>query len=501
MAKNCSNLMQRILCLIFLACLLLPAVGWAAVNPSSLGGPKPQYVDLTGAPASGYQLFWYVAGSTSTKQNTYTDATGLVANPNPIVLNSLGEPANGIFFTAGQTYKAVLASPTDTDPPSSPIWTIDGIKGINDTTVTQSQWVAGPAPTFVSATSFTLAGDQTSVFSAGLRLQIVDAVGTKYATVNTAAYNGTTLTTVTTINDGGLTLQTPLSAVSYGLLSPTNISIPRFIQAGTGTTVSYDTSGRPQVNTSAIIVLRDYLAGLTMSNAAASSGSMVIAPGVAADSTNASMMTLASSYTKTTSAWTLGSGVGCLDTGSIAINTWYHFFEIQRPDTGVVDILCSLSATSPTMPTNYTLFRRIGSGLTDSTLHWRPFAQLGDLFTWDVGVNDVANILNPGTSAITRTFTVPTGVVVQAWIADDESDTTSNRFVLWTSLDQTDTTPSVTAFTFNLTSAGGSAHFGGELYIKTNTSAQVRYRTSVSGANDATNVVTKGWLDRRGKDN
>ena len=196
-----------------------------AVNPSSLGGPKPQYEDANGIPASGYKLFWYVGGSTSTKQNTYTDATGATPNANPIILNSLGEPPSGVFFTAGLTYTAVFALPTDTDPPTTPIWSVPNIKGINDTTVSQSQWVSGPTPTFISGTSFTLAGDQTSIFTVGLRLQIVDASTTKYRTISISSYDGVSLTTVTVVNDGAA-LTSPLSAVSYGLLSPSNTSLP-----------------------------------------------------------------------------------------------------------------------------------------------------------------------------------------------------------------------------------------------------------------------------------
>jgi len=484
--------------LLLFALLFVQGIGIAAVNPSSLGGPKPQYVDLTGAPATGYQLFWYVGGSTSTKQNTYTDSTGLVANANPIVLNSLGEPASGIFFQAGLTYKAVLASPTDTDPPTSPIWTIDNIKGINDTTVTQSQWVAGPSPTFVSGTSFTLAGDQTSTFTAGLRLQIVDGIGTKYATVNTAAYNGTTLTTVTTINDGGLTLQNPLSAVSYGLLSATNISIPRFIQAGTSITVSYDTSGRPVINNSAPnVVLRNYIAGLTMSTAG-SSGTMTIAAGTATDSTNAAYMTLAASIAKTTSSWAVGSAQGGLDTGAIANSTWYHFYEINRPDTNVTDVIFSLSASAPALPANYTIYRRIGSGKTDASAHWILFAQNGDEFTWDVPVNDV-NVSNPGTSAVTRTVTVPTGITVFArCVFNEQNATSSAQNHLYTALSQTDTTPTSTLFDLRTNSAA-QVSTTIQKSVLTNTSAQFRTRQDASGASDAFIITTLGWIDSRGK--
>jgi hypothetical protein len=57
----------------------------------------------------------------------------------------------------------------------------------------------------------------------------------------------------------------------------------------------------------------------------------------------------------------LGTAAGALDTGAIANSTWYHVWLIERVDTGVVDVLFSLSATAPTMPANYTRKRRIGS--------------------------------------------------------------------------------------------------------------------------------------------
>jgi len=70
-----------------------------SVNPSTFG-PCPQFELADGTPAVGNLLFFYVAGS-STKQNTYTDSTGGVANTNPIVLNSLGQPDTEIWFTTG----------------------------------------------------------------------------------------------------------------------------------------------------------------------------------------------------------------------------------------------------------------------------------------------------------------------------------------------------------------------------------------------------------------
>lgn len=193
-----------------------------AVNCSPFG-PKPQFLLADGTPAVGNKLFFYVAGSVNTKQNTYTDSTGGVANTNPIVLNALGQPTTQIWFTAGQSYKVVFAPSTDTDPPTSPIWTIDNLVGINDTSVSIDQWVVGPAPTYVSATSFTLAGDQTSTFQPGRRVKTTNSGGTVYSTISTSVFGA--VTTVTVLNDSG-TLDVGLSAVSYGLLSSDNPSTP-----------------------------------------------------------------------------------------------------------------------------------------------------------------------------------------------------------------------------------------------------------------------------------
>ncbi len=90
------------------------------------------FTDNNGNLASGFKLYTYAAATTS-KQAAYTDSTGATALSNPIVLNTRGEPqtasgtSTGIWLTPGQAYKFVLASPTDTDPPQFPVWTVDNI--------------------------------------------------------------------------------------------------------------------------------------------------------------------------------------------------------------------------------------------------------------------------------------------------------------------------------------------------------------------------------------
>lgn len=201
----------------------------ATVNPSAFG-PKPQWVDVAGDPADGYKVFFYLAGSTSTKQDTFTDSTGLVANLNPIILNTLGEPSTQIWWPAGQSFKVVLAPPTDTDPPTSPIWTVDNLYGINDFTNSpaQNEWVLSPlTPTFINATTFTLPGNQTADFQVNRRVKSTNTAGTSYGIITSSVF--TTLTTVTLWNTSGV-LDSGLSQVSYGLLSAVNPSTPNLPQ-------------------------------------------------------------------------------------------------------------------------------------------------------------------------------------------------------------------------------------------------------------------------------
>jgi hypothetical protein len=156
-------------------------------------------------------------------------------------------------------------------------------------------------------------------------------------------------------------------------------------------------------------LMRSYLAGLTLSTPG-SSTSFTVQPGVAMDSSNAVLMLLNAAITKTSAAWAVGAG-GALDTGTIANSTWYHVYLIRRPDTGVVDVLLSLSATAPTLPANYTQFRRIGS-MKYGSAQWFSFNQVGDEFMWVGPVNDIFGVSAVGGAGFAMP-SVPPGITVK----------------------------------------------------------------------------------------
>lgn len=81
--------------------------------------PKAQFLTATGEPLVGGKVYTYAAGTT-TPQATYTSASGVSANTNPVILDARGE-AN-IWYTNGVSYKVVLKDSAD-----STIWTVDNI--------------------------------------------------------------------------------------------------------------------------------------------------------------------------------------------------------------------------------------------------------------------------------------------------------------------------------------------------------------------------------------
>lgn len=248
------------------------------------------------------------------------------------------------------------------------------------------------------------------------------------------------------------------------------------------------------------IALRGFISGLTLSTAGGVS-TFSVAPGQSTDQNNSVLMALASAMSKTTSGWSVGSAAGSLDTGSIAANTWYHVFEMERPDTGAVDVCITLTTstqcgTGANIPAAYTLFRRIGSMQTDGSSHWVAFTQFGDKFLRSVPSRDYFSTLN--TSAQLIALNVPTGIKVEAITQGLFQDTAAGAVALITSPDQADTAPSVVGiFTFIEGTAGVNNPYA-ELRTFTNTSGQVRARSSTTTS--TLFMFTNGWVDSRGKD-
>lgn len=96
-----------------------------SVNLSPVGNAF-QFFSNDGLPLAGGKLQTFQAGST-TPLATYTDAAGLIANTNPIILGTSGRPPETIWLSDGFFYKFVLSDANDVV-----IQTYDNLYGIVD---------------------------------------------------------------------------------------------------------------------------------------------------------------------------------------------------------------------------------------------------------------------------------------------------------------------------------------------------------------------------------
>lgn len=257
-----------------------------------------------------------------------------------------------------------------------------------------------------------------------------------------------------------------------------------------GSNVSWDTPS----GLTAASMSNKVLYGLTLSNNATDATNDIdIAAGACVSDDGTTVMTVSASITKRLdAAWAVGTGQGGLDTGSIANGT-YHVWVIHRNDTSVTDVLLSASASSPTMPTNYTKKKCIGS-IVRASAAILGFDQFGNEFYLDTPVLDHTTGASAGTSAITATLSsVPTGAKMKAFINVYVGD--NGNYVYLSSLDNADVAASNSAAP--LATFGASAGtVGTQAQVWTNTSAQIRARQTSNSANGF-RFATLGWRDLR----
>jgi hypothetical protein len=247
--------------------------------------------------------------------------------------------------------------------------------------------------------------------------------------------------------------------------------------------------------------LAGFISGLTLSTAGASA-TFSVAAGTGGDSTGP-LMALAASISKTTGSWAVGATNGSLDSGTISNSTWYHAFLIKRVDTGVVDVLVSLSATSPALPTNYTLSRRIGSMKTDGSAHWTKFVQFGDRFIWDAQAANDLNLV-PSSSPVLEAVNTPLGVMVVACIRGCfQSDATQTSALLIASPSEASlggaNASDARATTNSAANGVGDYEAGFTVDVLTNTASQVLVSASGNAAVNLVRASAYGWIDNRGR--
>ncbi len=326
-------------------------------------------------------------------------------------------------------------------------------------------------------------------------------LGGNVLTTGAFTTSGTHNLTFTLTGDTNITLPTSGSIFSNAL---TNTHI--FVGNGSNVATDVAMSGDCTIaNTGAvtcakfIAVVPNYLSGLTLSNDVGTPTTKLdTAAGVAADSTNAQMITIGAFVKSVSGAWTSGTGNNGMGNGlTVANTTWYHVCLAYNGGTPDEWFDTSVSCANKPSGVSGALFRRIGSFKTDGSAHIITFVQNNDVFSWGVPALSASAVTPGNTTANTLTVAVPTGLAVEAISNGNITDATSaGSAILVSSLSVTDTAASANDLTAITGAIAANAAWA---YIRTltNTSAQLRIRMSTTTGTYYFN--TMGWVDNRGK--
>lgn len=156
-----------------------------------------------------------------------------------------------------------------------------------------------------------------------------------------------------------------------------------------------------------------------------------ISVGNCRDTTNVYSIQLATGITKRLDAvWAAGTNNGGRDTATaLASGQTWHVFAILDPTTPVTDVLFSQSATAPTLPAGYTVFRRIMSVVLDTSTFIKQFVQTGSYIQLKTRNAEFSATTNAVAAGTLRNMLVPLGLKLRLDIYfQTQGDTTSATY-------------------------------------------------------------------------
>lgn len=246
---------------------------------------------------------------------------------------------------------------------------------------------------------------------------------------------------------------------------------------------------------SIIVAGTGLLNGLTLSNNATDATNDIdFAAGVcASESGVAAIMSHAAGTAQLDVAFGSGNG-GRFD--SVISDGWWHCFVISNGTTVSRGFSKSLNPTSqPNYPSGYTRYRRVGSIRRASNVIY-PFIQDGDYFKYRTAVLDRSSVA--AASNVLLALTVPTGVKVSPTITSLLAGGGAGASCAVAFGDGDMTVGTVTIQQENGTDASRAILPPGACF--TNTSGQLRFLLSISGASPSfCDQSTTGYLDPRGR--
>ena len=425
--------------------------------------PHYQVLDASGDPLSGAKLYFYQVGTT-TEITIYQDADLTTPHTNPVIADSAGRFAP--IYVGDSAFKTQLDTAADVG-----VQTVQYVIPSENTKGTDIS--AGATLTLpIRGNYFHVTGTGQTITAISERNE-GQQVTFQFNGANTLTHNATSL-----ILPGGANITTVAGDAAI------------MVSEGSGNwrCVSYQLSSLPP----------EYHSGLAVTNNATDTEhDLDIATGAIHDDTDTVNLTLTSALTKRIDAsWAVGTNQGMLDgsessAGTPDNSTWYYIYVIKRSDTGVVDILASESASSPTLPSGYDYKKLIFAVLTDGSGNIRNYTLVGDEchFFADIASVPATTI---GTSEATYTLDVPRLSGVMAIYAMYVFKSAASPIVYVYHPDKPAPTPSATGAVGTLRSPSTSAGIVvGGLRVATSASGQVQAISSADSTDIA--ITTQGF--------
>lgn len=155
------------------------------------------------------------------------------------------------------------------------------------------------------------------------------------------------------------------------------------------------------------------------------------------------------------------------------------------------------ATSAPQLPANYTKKRRIGAIKVDGASHILAFTQVGDEFGWTTAVLDVNSTVGTTPTGFAL-GSVPPGIVVNALVRGQINKTAQLPLALITPpTEVTGGGANSPAGNFNLYVSASGGNAASDFNIRTNTVQQITAMASTTAVNIT--IVTRGWIDTRGR--
>ncbi len=265
---------------------------------------------------------------------------------------------------------------------------------------------------------------------------------------------------------------------------------------------------------------RGYIDGFIIANGTDATNDINFAAGVCRDSTNTVNITGAALVKQLDANWAAGTNAGMRNSAAGIANGTYHLYAVSKadftqdfyayagvagtdPDSAATVAAVITALQAETGGSAYLYARRVASILRESNTII-PFFQYGNNFSRKAVVQDVS-AANPGTSAVTRTLSVPLGLTVTANVYLNVGNAAGGGFSYGLLSDLTFTDVAASSTISNLpaaaTASGGSVNATSQVFVRTNSSGQIRSRLSFSDANTGITINSLGWTDARGQNN